>query len=297
MRFPIRAAVVGGQRGRRVRAGLRRPGRPDHADRHLRPSTRRWSRPGGRRTPSCGASPATRTCWPPTPATPSSWPRPWACTPARRWRPCGAGKHVLSEVIAATTLEECWALVEAVERSPADVHAGRELLLHAPQHDGAPPGGAGRLRRRLLRRGGLHPRLPAPALHRRGAADLAGRAGPRRAGQHLPHALPGPGGAVAGLQRRRRRRPPGGAWSASSPRTWPAGATPPSASAPTTRRRSPASSPWATRPAPCSAPRGGAWPTSACDAASPRPHNMTHYHLQGTSAPPTSPPATTGRTP
>ncbi len=30
-----------------------------------------------------------------------------------------AGKHVLSEVIAATTLEECWALVEAAERSPA----------------------------------------------------------------------------------------------------------------------------------------------------------------------------------
>jgi predicted dehydrogenase len=29
----------------------------------------------------------------------------------------GAGKHVLSEVPAATTLEECWALVEAVERS------------------------------------------------------------------------------------------------------------------------------------------------------------------------------------
>jgi predicted dehydrogenase len=28
-----------------------------------------------------------------------------------------AGKHVLSEVIAATTLEECWQLVEAVERS------------------------------------------------------------------------------------------------------------------------------------------------------------------------------------
>jgi predicted dehydrogenase len=28
-----------------------------------------------------------------------------------------AGKHVLSEVIAATTLDECWALVEAVERS------------------------------------------------------------------------------------------------------------------------------------------------------------------------------------
>jgi predicted dehydrogenase len=29
----------------------------------------------------------------------------------------GAGKHVLSEVIAATTLDECWALVEAVESS------------------------------------------------------------------------------------------------------------------------------------------------------------------------------------
>ncbi|WP_158606552.1 Gfo/Idh/MocA family protein [Paenibacillus ginsengarvi] len=28
-----------------------------------------------------------------------------------------AGKHVLSEVIAATTIEECWALVEAVEQS------------------------------------------------------------------------------------------------------------------------------------------------------------------------------------
>src|SRR5262249_11127167 len=28
-----------------------------------------------------------------------------------------AGLHVLSEVIAATTLDECWALVEAVERS------------------------------------------------------------------------------------------------------------------------------------------------------------------------------------
>ena len=28
-----------------------------------------------------------------------------------------AGKHVLSEVPAATTIEECWALVEAVERS------------------------------------------------------------------------------------------------------------------------------------------------------------------------------------
>lgn len=30
-----------------------------------------------------------------------------------------AGKHVLSEVIAATTLDECWALVEAAERSSA----------------------------------------------------------------------------------------------------------------------------------------------------------------------------------
>jgi predicted dehydrogenase len=29
----------------------------------------------------------------------------------------GAGKHVLSEVPAATTIDECWALVEAVERS------------------------------------------------------------------------------------------------------------------------------------------------------------------------------------
>src|SRR5690606_18218897 len=28
-----------------------------------------------------------------------------------------AGKHVLSEVIAANTLEECWELVEAVERT------------------------------------------------------------------------------------------------------------------------------------------------------------------------------------
>jgi hypothetical protein len=34
-----------------------------------------------------------------------------------------AGKHVLSEVVAATTLEECWALVEAVE------HTGRVYMM------------------------------------------------------------------------------------------------------------------------------------------------------------------------
>ena len=28
-----------------------------------------------------------------------------------------AGKHVLSEVIAATTLDECWALIAAVQRA------------------------------------------------------------------------------------------------------------------------------------------------------------------------------------
>ena len=73
-----------------------------------------------------------------------------------------AGKHVLSEVIAATTLDECWALIAAVQRSGlkymfAENSCYRRenmLVLNMVEQ--------GLFRRDHLRRRWLHPRLHPP---------------------------------------------------------------------------------------------------------------------------------------
>ena len=73
-----------------------------------------------------------------------------------------AGKHVLSEVIAATTLDECWALITAVERSGLKYMFAenscyrRENMLVLNMVEQGP------IRRAYLRRGRLHPRLYPP---------------------------------------------------------------------------------------------------------------------------------------
>ena len=100
-----------------------------------------------------------------------------------------AGKHVLSEVTACSNEAEARSLVEAGPGHARRLHDGRELPLPGRGRAGPPAACGGAVRRALLRRGRIPPRLPWPLVHARGRAHLA-RA--RRPGRLL-HPQPGAG--------------------------------------------------------------------------------------------------------
>ena len=193
-----------------------------------------------------------------------------------------AGRHVLSEVIAATTLDECWALVEAAERSPAVYMLAENYCYMRPNM----------MVRHLVERGvfgsvyyaeGAYVHDCRPLLFD-AAGQLTWRAELARGapGNSYPTHSLGPvaqwlGCSGAGAGDRLAdvvclttpdlaRRP-----------------TSCSASAPTIRRPHPALPPrrLGLHPDPH---RAGGRGLPAHGLLFPRPHNMTHYLLQGTTA-------------
>ena len=53
------------------------------------------------------------------------------------------GKHVISEVPAATDLQQCWELVKSVENSKKKIYDGRKLCLYQTKYPDPRTGNAG----------------------------------------------------------------------------------------------------------------------------------------------------------
>ena len=86
-----------------------------------------------------------------------------------------AGKHAATEVPAAMTIDDCWALVEAAEKYPAPRRDDGELQLRPARDAGAEHRPAGPARRRAARRGRLPSRPARDQVREEGRRPLAPR--------------------------------------------------------------------------------------------------------------------------
>ncbi|HEX2035886.1 MAG TPA: Gfo/Idh/MocA family oxidoreductase [Chloroflexota bacterium] len=282
----LRLAVVGGRRGRALGGVLAALGAQvevvavcDHTEPTRRAWVEAWRGPGG--APAAFESYERlldeAPCDAVLLATPMTQHAPQAMRALR------AGRHVLSEVVAATTLEECWALVEAVEASGKIYMLAENYCYTRPNM----------MVRHMVERGvfGQCTYAEGAYIHdtrdllftAQGALTWRGEIARTHGGNTYPtHALgavaqwlgtAGPGAADRLVETATWSTPDASRWryvaerlgsdhEAARPGFFAAGDTA------TTLVRT----------------ARGALISLRRDAASPRPHNMTHYHLQGTQA-------------
>ena len=191
-----------------------------------------------------------------------------------------AGRHVLSEVIAATTVEECWALVEAVEGTGLTYMMAENCCYMRPNATVRAMVEAGVFGETVYAEGAYIHDCRNLIVDARGELTWRGEMRRRWNGNHYPTHSLGPVAQWLGINRTDRL---------ASTATW---KTPARAAREYVAERFGADHP-AAQPGFFTAGDSATTVISTAkghvivlrvDSTSPRPHNMTHYVLQGTKA-------------